>query len=811
MRAKLTSPFDPRRPHPATVLTASLLAGWLLPWTASTAGTTQRARPPATADQAGAGRPASDPALRPLMTAVVLNGTPVSDSQLVHLDGEPDRLLVWLPTAKARQWRMDTQGRAQRFIESVNHVAWCAGRDRCLVDEAAAVLAIDVAGDALLPLVAGPVVPPRAEPSDAQARGAYVNYDLSAWHQGGPGLAASLEGRAFAAHGHAAVRFDALHAAGRLHHRAVAAYGQIDDPAGARSLQIGSTAIPPLPLAPGLAIVGLLAGSNARLQPLHPQSLRPSLLLQAGPRPVRAEVFVDGQWQRSVDVPYGPYRLDVQPRLPGRGTVDIRATDSDGTRHDTTLLFYQAPQLLQPGSQEWSLAFGVAEAPDGRVRARGAGVAAASLRQGLSSATTVLAQALLTERATRTVLGIDRVDPRLGQGSLSVVNLRSSWQTQTWLGAGYEFVARGGLLALRTERLVQGTCTAPATPGLGSSRVGRLAPPCHRLLAAAGLDLAGGWSLSANRGVDIDAAAPARSASQVELRWQFRGQAQLALTVQRQSMTGLRVGQVGVGVVMPLAPGWMGQVSTQQRRGPDTAQPVLRTQWSAFSAPAPGDSAGHRQQLYGSIGPEAEIGARHVAQAETFEWQLEGRADSRGSLLRGGVAGAWGTIEGRRFASRRIDDAFVVVDVGLAGLPVLLDNREVARTNAQGWAVVTEARAHQANSVRVDTAALPAEYALPHDQAQAVPTTHGGVRLAFALSDGGVAVTLVDAAGQHLPAGTRVQVSSQRLHTAVTSRGQVFLDRAGQAADLEAQGPGAGCRARYEPQAGSAVLRCVTS
>jgi outer membrane usher protein len=151
--------------------------------------------------------------------------------------------------------------------------------------------------------------------------------------------------------------------------------------------------------------------------------------------------------------------------------------------------------------------------------------------------------------------------------------------------------------------------------------------------------------------------------------------------------------------------------------------------------------------------------------------------------------------------SRRINDAFILVDAGLPDLPVLLDNREVARTNADGWAIVTEGRAYQANSVGVDTSALPIEYAMPRDQLNVVPTSSAGVLARFDISDGGIAIPVRDASGRAIPPGAMVRISTQSLTTAITSRSEVFFERSDRAADVTIEWSGTTCRFNYQPQA----------
>jgi outer membrane usher protein len=164
------------------------------------------------------------------------------------------------------------------------------------------------------------------------------------------------------------------------------------------------------------------------------------------------------------------------------------------------------------------------------------------------------------------------------------------------------------------------------------------------------------------------------------------------------------------------------------------------------------------------------------------------------------VSGAVGLAEDRVFTSRRINDAFILVDAGLPDLPVLLDNREVARTNADGWAIVTEGRAYQANTIGIDTSALPIEYAMPRDQQSVVPTSAAGVLARFDISDGGIAIPVRDSAGQPIPAGALVLISTQGLPTAITSRSEIFFERSDRAAEITIEWSDKRCKFNFQPQ-----------
>lgn len=775
---------------------------------------------PATAQTPGQPAGAPTPFYEAIAVGVVLNGKLVGDNELVHREAAAGTVRFWLPLVQARAWRVQDAAREQRSIDGVAHAAFCVPPDRCFYDDSSALLTLNLTGSALLPLHVVPAEAPRAQPDEAASSGAFLNYDFSAWRQRKSGAALLLEGHFYNAHGHGLLRWDMVAAGGRSRRSFAAARWQIDRPEQDFSVQIGSVAVPDTAAAYGLPLVGLRAGSNPRLDPTRPRVLRPGVTVPAAERALRADVFVDGVFRQAAEVPYGPWRVEVQPTQPGRGEIDLLTTDVAGRQQRSTIAFYQAAQLLAPQAQEWSLDAGVLQGPRGGVRGRGRALVAGTLRRGLDGQTTVAGQWLVAERAARVSIGVDAAHPRWGLTSVSAVGQRVPVPTAEgaretiWLAWGHELLARGTSFAVRAERAVSGECVVPATAAAAAAAAGvaaYLARPCSRTGAALGTDIGApnGARGSAYAAFDhqLDPWGKRSATASLGLRWQLAPQLLLDAGVQQVASGTQRARSFSIGLSFALAPRWQAQSALVRREG-GGLPPAQQLRWSAYRTTPPGDADTTRDQIYGSVGPQADIGWRHSERASHFDWRAEARAHSTALHAGGGIAGAFGWADGRRFAARRIDDAFVIVDVGLPGLPVLLDNREVARTNAQGWAIVTEARAYQNNAVGVDTAALPIEYALPRDQFNVVPGLGAGALARFDLSDGGVALPLADEAGRRLPTGAPATVSTQRLPTAVTSAGEVFIDRADRAADIVVTAGARRCAARYEPGAPERTLVC---
>lgn len=735
--------------------------------------------------------------LDPLVLTLVLNATNVADAQLVHRETGTGSPRIWLPESLARGWRMNTQGRAQRVIEGTLHAAFCGPRDQCLYDEAGALLTLDLMTEDLLPLRVSAGAAPQVAAASPSGVGAYLNYDVSAWHMGRPGLAALVEGRAYSDWGHGALRLAGVASAGRGRRTLAQAMWQIDQPALRRSWQFGSIAIPDTALAAGLPVHGVRLGTNTQLQPLQNDTLRPQIEGLAT-RSLRADVFVDGQYRQTAQVPYGPFSIEVQPQYSGRGEIDLVSTDVRGVQSRVSLPYYQAPQMLQPGTTAWSVDLGrLAPAVLGLSDATPV-VASAAWRQGLSATVTAQAQMLAAPQTLRVGLSADHVHARLGLSALSAVWQRTPARPQgrLWLGVGHELMTRQWFAGLRTER-VGGRCLDADSADPVSERLAR---PCHRTALSLGGALGPRWSGSAGLDRQRDASNRHTSLASLNLRLQVGARSQFGVGWSRLSLDRRSIGALSLSWSQPLGQGHVGQASVLRQQDGQWA-----TQWSAESMPAPEASGTvtdkvDRWRVYGATGQRDTLGAGWSGRASRADWRADAWADNRGGGLLASVSGAVGVVADRVFAARRIHDAFVLVDVGLPNLPVLLDNREVARTNEAGWAIVTEARAHQPNNVGVDTAGLPIRYSMPLDQQTVVPASAAGVLAQFDVSDGGLAVPVRDAQGRRLPAGAVVRVSTQRLPTAVTSRSEVFLERSDRAAQVDIEWAGQRCSFRYSPE-----------
>lgn len=114
--------------------------------------------------------------------------------------------------------------------------------------------------------------------------------------------------------------------------------------------------------------------------------------------------------------------------------------------------------------------------------------------------------------------------------------------------------------------------------------------------------------------------------------------------------------------------------------------------------------------------------ARFEGSLTQVDQDLQGSVNAQGALA---VAG------GGVFLANRINDSFAVVDVGAANVPVKIENRTVAYTDAAGKALVTGLRSYERNKISFDPANLPVDAAVPTTRSIVVPAERNGIKVDF--------------------------------------------------------------------------------
>jgi outer membrane usher protein len=128
--------------------------------------------------------------------------------------------------------------------------------------------------------------------------------------------------------------------------------------------------------------------------------------------------------------------------------------------------------------------------------------------------------------------------------------------------------------------------------------------------------------------------------------------------------------------------------------------------------------------------------------------------------------------------SRRIDDGFALVSTdGVAGIPVLHENRVIGTTDGGGHLLIPDLNAYQHNQVSIDSMNLPADARIATTAMDLVPQAQSGVLAQFGVTRYSAAsVILHGPDGQVLPPGARVHHEESGKDTIVGYDGLTFID-----------------------------------
>ncbi|WP_345813421.1 fimbria/pilus outer membrane usher protein [Paraburkholderia sp. PREW-6R] len=142
------------------------------------------------------------------------------------------------------------------------------------------------------------------------------------------------------------------------------------------------------------------------------------------------------------------------------------------------------------------------------------------------------------------------------------------------------------------------------------------------------------------------------------------------------------------------------------------------------------------------------------------------------------ATGAWVLMDNTVLPSRRIDDGFALVSTdGVAGVPVLHENRVIGTTDGGGHLLIPDLNAYQHNQVSIDSMKLPADARIATTAMDLVPKSHAGVMASFRMTRYSAAsVILREPDGTLLPPGSRVRHVESGGETIVGYDGLTFIE-----------------------------------
>jgi outer membrane usher protein len=209
-----------------------------------------------------------------------------------------------------------------------------------------------------------------------------------------------------------------------------------------------------------------------------------------------------------------------------------------------------------------------------------------------------------------------------------------------------------------------------------------------------------------------------------------------------------------------------------------------------------------------------------------WEWQAQAnRSDSGSSVMaRGGYLGKYGLVtaavqeaaghpnvsveavggmvcmDGVFEAARAIGAGFALVSTdGVAGVPVLHENRQIGVTDETGHLLVPDLNPYQRNTLAIDSMSLPADASVPTGAIEIVPRGASGVLARFPVGRYAAAtITLVDPLGKMLPVGSIAHHLESGRDFTIGYDGQAFIEDLVGQNHLLVTGPGLQCVAQFD-------------
>ena len=511
--------------------------------------------------------------------------------------------------------------------------------------------------------------------------------------------------------------------------------------------------------------------------------VRPDLITMPLPQvsgsaavPSTVDVYVNNVKTFSQNVPSGPFSIQNIPVIAGNGDARIVVRDATGHETESVTPFSTSSDLLKPGLLDYSIEAGLPRNNYGSESFDYAGdpVAVASLRYGLTDWLTAETHLEASQELLSGGLGGVTVLGRLGtfNGALSGSAFDGRLGLQAY--GSFETQISGVSLSLSTMRTIgdySDLAYASALTGFQSRSEIRSHEPDRAVdRLSAGFALPEQWGGLGLGLVHIEDG-KGKDSFYVSSNYTRHLVHNAALSISGYMQLG---DEHGFGASLDLS-------APLGAWGYGSASALTTAEGTIYSATA----AKARGQQPGSLGWRAEVqgggalsGRGQVNYRTTMaDAEINAAADRNGSTASAFAEGALILADNGVFATRRVDDAFAIVDAGAPNVTVEYQNQAVGRTGKSGKLLVPGLHAYEANkiAIRAEDLALNADYR--ETEKTVVPKDRSGTLVKFAVKPEISAAIVVfrDADGQPVPPGTQGTLPASGERFIVGYDGQAYL------------------------------------
>ncbi|MEN3294353.1 MAG: outer rane usher protein [Burkholderiales bacterium] len=477
--------------------------------------------------------------------------------------------------------------------------------------------------------------------------------------------------------------------------------------------------------------------------------------------PSTVDVYVNNVLATRRQVPPGPFSITDLPVVTGQGDANIVVRDLLGREQAITQPFYASPSLLRQGLQDFSIESGALRENYGiRSNDYGARIAAGTYRIGLTDTLTGEGHLEWQEggQATGGLSALSLI-PALGTLSTSAAVSRSGSGSGRLWAVGFDRQSSLFSFGARTQLASENFAQIGSVPSF----------PAPRRLTSVNMGVATGGFGSVGAAYvrqDVPGGDRAEVAS-LTYSLSLRRAGMLGISAFK-TLHGAASRSISVFWAMPL--GRDVNLSANHivsRPGRDQTQ--LQMQRNLPS----GDGYGYRLQTGNNVPHQGAL----LMQNRVGTYTLEAASFEGSSSARAGMSGGIAVLGGSAFLSRRITDSFGLVQVpGMDNVRVYVDNQLVARTDAEGNALLPRLRPYDNNPVRVEHRDLRMDTHIGSLTANPIPYSRSGVLVRFPIERSyGALMKLVGDDGSPLPAGSMVEVEGQETGFPVAMDGEAYV------------------------------------
>ncbi|RKP52726.1 fimbrial biogenesis outer membrane usher protein [Trinickia fusca] len=537
---------------------------------------------------------------------------------------------------------------------------------------------------------------------------------------------------------------------------------RMSTPTTPSTTQIGDTITSSLAWTRSIRLGGFQWRSNFALRPDLVTFPVPALAGSAV-LPSAVDLYINNVRQFSDNVPSGPFIVNEVPGITGAGEATVVTRDALGRTIATSVPLYVDTRMLAPGLTSYSFEAGFLRRDYGlesfEYDRRPA--VSTSARRGLSDTITVEGHAEATPGLYNVGAG---ALVRLGMAGVINGALAASAGrlAGTQVSLGYQLIEPNFLIDAQTIRAFGNYGDLAARDGIpvpsATDRVTLALPflrhktfsvsyiafrspqgPSSRIgSVACTLDVGNRISLSLNAYRDFKQ----RNANGafVAITFGFGDDTSVSATAGRHS------GQSSYNVSAIRPPDYAGGSG-----------------WGVQAGGA--GSVQYRQAQFQYLGNDGEA----TAIVQDVDRHAYGTVDLSGALV---------LMDGNAQLSRRIDDGFaLVVTNGVAGIPVLHENRVIGTTDSSGHFLVPDLNSYQSNQISINSSNLPADAQIAATSANVVPQAQSGVLAHFGVTRYSAAsIILHGPNGAVLPPGSRVHHVESGKDTITGYDGLTFID-----------------------------------